>query len=161
MRLARALAVFALATALTVGGFSYRERTRRARLDAISAAQRQLAATQLAPAGVAPRAGVSARAHIDVRPLPEKLAKQLHRDPDLHHFVHRCGVCHATPDPALHEAAEWDTVMERMTYNISAAGLLPLTEAERAAVERVLRGHALTPARAPATPSAQQPPVRR
>jgi hypothetical protein len=105
MRLARALAVFALATALTVGGFSYRERTRMARLDAISAAQRQLAATQLAPAGVAPRAGVSARAHIDVRP--------------------------------------------------------PLTEAERAAVERVLRGHALTPARAPATPSAQQPPVRR
>lgn len=136
--LLRLAALCAFTVALVMGALSYRERARMGRLEAVAAAQRQLAATRLAPAGSAPGAGISARAPIEVAPFPEKLAKRLHADSDFHHLVHRCGVCHATPDPSLHTAAEWEAVVDRMTLNIRNAGLLQLNDEERAAVLRLL-----------------------
>jgi hypothetical protein len=126
-----------LAVAVTVA-LSRRDERRNARMIDIAAAQRELAATRLAPSGSAPQAGISARAHIEVKPFPDRLARRLHGDPDFHRLSHRCGVCHATPDPTLHSPAEWPAVIERMSRNIDAAGLLRLSPADSAAVLRAL-----------------------
>jgi hypothetical protein len=138
----RAVVILALAAAVTAGAFSYRERARLGRMEEAVAARRELAATSLAPAGTAPRAGVSARAPIRVRPLPQRTARLLHGEPDFQRFSHRCGVCHTTPDPALHDAAGWPAVVERMAATIDAAGLLPLSAPDRDAVLRVLSRYA-------------------
>jgi hypothetical protein len=126
------------------GGLSWRDHARLSAMDASMAARRELAATRLAPAGAAPQAGISARAPIRVQGIPDRLAKRLRDDHDFQRFSHRCGVCHGSPDPALHPAHQWDAVVGRMAANIDAAGLLPLTEADRDAVLRVLRQHART-----------------
>jgi hypothetical protein len=138
----RVAGVLVLAVAIVAGVLSWREHSRVARLDGIMSAQRELAATQLAPAGVAPRAGVSARAPIRVTPISPKLAKELRGDGDFQRFSHRCGVCHVTPDPALHTPDRWPHVVDRMTHTVNAAGLLPLSDADRQAVLRVLQEHA-------------------
>lgn len=105
-------------------------------------ARRELAATRLAPDGTAPRAGISARAPIDVARLPDELAARLHGSADFHRLSHRCGVCHATPDPRLHTQADWPAVIDRMAGVIRDAGLLPLGAEDRAAVLRILTMHA-------------------
>jgi hypothetical protein len=138
----RALAVLVVAVVLVAGTLSWRERGRIARMDDAVAARRELAATRLAPDGAAPRAGVSARAPIRVRPLPDRLARRLHGDADFQRLSHRCGVCHTTPDPSLYTGAQWPGVLDRMAGTIDAAGLLPLSAADREAVLRVLSRHA-------------------
>lgn len=137
----RLLALMALAAVVIAGGLSLRERGRIAGMDASMAARRELAQTPLAPVGSAPRAGVSARAPIRVQPLPDRLAKQLRHDPDFQRFTHRCGVCHATPDPQLYGASDWPQLVARMAGTVDAAGLLPLSDADREAVLRVLLQH--------------------
>lgn len=134
----RALGLLLMVGMLTAAVISHRERQRSDRMNDTAAALRELAATRLAPAGSAPRAGISARADIDVREFPEKIARKLHSDADFHRLSHRCGVCHSTPDPTLHEAAEWPAVIARMSLTIDAAGLLPLSQTDSAAVLRAL-----------------------
>jgi hypothetical protein len=134
-----------LLVALVAGGSSWRERSRVARMDDSMAARRELAATVLAPAGTAPKAGISARAPIRVQPLPDRLAKQLRNDPDFQRLSHRCGVCHVTPDPSLYADTAWPRVVARMAATIDGAGLLPLTDSDRDAVLRVLEQHASSP----------------
>jgi hypothetical protein len=105
-------------------------------------ARRELRAVRLAPHGTAPQAGVSARAPIRVQPFPDQLARQLRQDPDFQRLSHRCGVCHATPDPALHTASEWRDIVGRMSHTIDAAGLLPLKDSDRDAALRTLLRYA-------------------
>jgi hypothetical protein len=138
----RLIGLCAFVVAAGVSFSSYRERARTEQRADVAAAHKQLAATPLAPNGTAPHAGISARVPIDVRAFPEKLAKSLHGDTDFHHLVHRCGVCHSTPDPSLHTAAEWDQVLDRMAFNIQSAGLLPLADEQRAAILNILRHYA-------------------
>jgi hypothetical protein len=138
MTLFRASGLLLLVIAIAAVALSRYEERQRTRMVDRAAAQRELAATRLAPSGSAPQAGISARANIDVREFPPKLAAKLHGDPDFHRLSHRCGVCHSTPDPALHAASEWPVVIERMSRNIDAAGLLPLSAADSAAVLRAL-----------------------
>jgi hypothetical protein len=137
----RIVALLVLAAAVVAGGATWRDRVRTTALEESVAARRELRATRLAPEGAAPQAGVSARAPIRVKPLPKSLARQLHGDPDFHRLSHRCGVCHTTPDPALHSAADWPATVSRMAGTMDAAGLLPLSAADREAVLRVLRQH--------------------
>jgi hypothetical protein len=134
----RVVALILLVGVLTAAVVSRREATQRGRANDIAAAQRELNATRLAPSGAAPQAGISARANVDVRHFPDKLAARLHGEPDFHRLSHRCGVCHSTPDPSLHTAEEWPVVIERMSRTIDAAGLLRLGEADSAAVLRAL-----------------------
>lgn len=138
MTLRRAFALLLAVGLLSAAVVSHRDRQRTDRMSDTAAALRELAATRLAPAGSAPRAGISARADIDVQAFPEKLARQLHADPDFHRLSHRCGVCHSTPDPSLHAGADWPAVIARMSLTIDAAGLLPLSPADSAAVLRAL-----------------------
>ena len=141
----RGLVAVAVACALVAGALLQRERARDARTVENAAALRALSGTRLAPAGSAPQAGISARTVVDVKPFPARLAKSLDDDPDFHRLHHRCGVCHATPDPALYDAAGWDSVVVRMRANIRDAGLVPLGTDEEA-VLRVLRRFAATEA---------------
>jgi hypothetical protein len=141
----RVAGVLVLAVALAVVFVNWQGRSRVARLDDVLFAQRELAATQLAPPGVAPRAGVSARAPIRVRPIPPKLARSVRSEHDFQRYSHRCGVCHVTPDPALHDTPKWEQIVHRMAYTVDAAGLLPLSDADRAAVLRFLAEHAARP----------------
>jgi hypothetical protein len=138
----RVAGVLVLAVALVAGSFSWRERSRVARMDDVMSAQRELAATQLAPAGAAPRAGVSARARIRVQPIPDRLVRDVRGEPDFQRFSHRCGVCHVTPDPALHTADRWANVVDKMAVTVNSAGLLPLSDDDRAAILRFLEQHA-------------------
>jgi hypothetical protein len=137
----RLVAVLVAAGLLATGILSWRDRGRVAEMQASVAARKELAATRLAPAGSAPQAGVSARAPIRVGPIPAALAKRLRTEPDFQRFSHRCGVCHATPDPGLHAGAEWPNIVSRMSGTIDAAGLLPLGQADREAILRVLGEH--------------------
>jgi hypothetical protein len=141
----RILGIVVIAVALMAGTVSWRERSRVSRMDDSMAARRELSATRLAPAGAAPQAGISARAPIRVPPMPDRLARQLHSNADFHRLSHRCGVCHSTPDPKLHDAAAWSGVVGRMAATIDAAGLLPLSDADRDALLRVLVEHANAP----------------
>jgi hypothetical protein len=141
MTLLRVCGVFLLVAVLTATAISHRDAQRKDRMIDVAAAQHELAATRLAPSGSAPQAGISARANIDVKRFPDKLAARLHGDPDFHRLSHRCGVCHATPDPTLHAAAEWPIVIERMSRTIDAAGLLALSPSDSAAVLRALTKH--------------------
>jgi hypothetical protein len=142
MTLLRLIALLLLVAALTAAAASWRDRARISRMQHMVDARRELAATTLAPAGSAPQAGISARAPIEVAAFPARLARGLQHDADFHRLSHRCGVCHNTPDPALHTAAEWPDVVGRMSTTIDAAGLLPLGPADRAAVLRVLTASA-------------------
>jgi hypothetical protein len=138
----RSAAGIVLAAVLAAAGYATLERQRAERLDDVLAARRELAATRLAPVGAAPQAGISARAPIRVRPIPAGLARELRTGHDFQRYSHRCGVCHATPDPALYTIEEWRQVLDRMAYMVTAAGLLPLADQDRAAILRVLAEHA-------------------
>ncbi|MBR9990655.1 MAG: hypothetical protein KFH98_12925 [Gemmatimonadetes bacterium] len=142
MTLLRACGLLLLAAVLLAAVLSHRETRRKERMRDVAAAQSELRATRLAPPGSAPQAGISARANIDVAELPDRLAARLHDNPDFHRLIHRCGVCHATPDPALHTAEEWPAVIAQMSRMIDDAGLLPLSPADSAAVLRTLAEHA-------------------
>jgi hypothetical protein len=135
LRVGGAGALAGLLIAVLVWQHDVRRQDRR---NDMAAAQRELAATRLAPVGSAPHAGISARGTIDVPAFPDRLADRLHDDPDFHRLSHRCGVCHATPDPALHTAEEWPAVIERMSRTIDSAGLLSLSPADSAAALRAL-----------------------
>jgi hypothetical protein len=138
----RAALMLVVAGLLALAALEWREQSRIRRMQEGMQARRELAATMLAPPGTAPQAGISARAPIRVRPLPRRLARELRGEPDFQRLSHRCGVCHATPDPALHVAAEWPNIVARMSGTIDAAGLLPLSERDREAILRVLEEHA-------------------
>jgi hypothetical protein len=153
----RVAGLLVLAVVLAAGTMSWQERTRVGRMTESVAARRELAAARLAPEGTAPQAGISARTPIRVQPLPDRLARRLRNDPDFQRLSHRCGVCHATPDPALHGADEWPVVVSRMAGTIDAAGLLPLHDADRQAVLRVLREYAASLRATPPAPPAPAP----
>lgn len=104
-----------------------------------AAALRLLGRLSAPPPGSAPQAGISARNRVEVAPFPARRADALHDDADFHRLVHRCGVCHSTPDPALHTVAGWDSVVTRMSAHMDDAGLLRLSDADRAAILRALK----------------------
>jgi hypothetical protein len=153
----RAVGLLLLAALLAFAYVARQERARGDRMMDQVAARRELAAARLAPDGTAPQAGISARAPIRVRPLPPRLARELKRDADFQRFSHRCGVCHVTPDPQLHAADEWPAVVSRMAGTIDAAGLLPLHDADRDAVLRVLREYSASLRATPPAPPVPAP----
>ncbi len=59
----------------------------------------------------------------DVLPSP--------RSPEAVTFQNVCSQCHGLPDPALHTAEEWPTVVERMRGNMRTMGKRVITEEEK------------------------------
>jgi hypothetical protein len=93
-------------------------------------------------AGAYGLAGVSTRRRIEVEALrPEALGADT-LDPAFHLLQMRCGSCHGVPAPGSKPAYLWDAVLSRMKQNIAAAGLLPMSAADEAAVLRFLKDHA-------------------
>ncbi len=60
---------------------------------------------------------------------PGKLS--LPESPEARTFQNVCSQCHGLPDPALHTAAEWPAVVERMRGNMRTMGKRVITEEEK------------------------------
>ncbi len=92
--------------------------------------------------GTAPRAGLSFLRRIEVQAVdPEEIGADT-ASAGFRRFQHRCGTCHAPPDPRLRTAGEWEGVFSRMKKNMRDAGLLPLGEADQRVILAFLQRHA-------------------
>jgi hypothetical protein len=94
------------------------------------------------PSGSAPSAGLSILRQIDVEALD---AREIGADTTslgFHRLVHRCGSCHATPSPKIRTAPEWKNAFSRMEKHMKEAGLIPLSEEDRALILAFLQKHA-------------------
>lgn len=111
-----------------------REDARRRRLEELG--------VEADPTGTAPRAGMSAIREVDVEPLDRRRLGSDTLSAEFHLFLHRCGACHAPPDPAMHTAAEWRSTLTRMHRNIEDAGLLPIAGEDRERILAFLARHA-------------------
>lgn len=87
-------------------------------------------------------AEVSARWQLDVRPLSPRAVGADTLSQDFRAYVQRCAGCHAIPDPRLHTAAEWRSVVDRMRIHIDSAGLLRVTPEQRERILEFLGRHA-------------------
>ena len=54
-------------------------------------------------------------------------------------FVEQCSICHDTPSPATHSAAEWNGVVVRMQANMAVMGVEPLTDEQSEGIAAYLR----------------------
>lgn len=57
-------------------------------------------------------------------------------------FKETCSQCHALPDPKLHTAQEWSTVVERMQGNMQAMDRRLITDQERTEIVSYLSNYA-------------------
>lgn len=64
-------------------------------------------------------------------------------------FEARCSVCHQTPSPKAHTAAEWKNVVPRMQENMRLARADTLTTAQMRAIEALLVSRAAPPGKGP------------
>lgn len=104
---------------------------------------RELAAADSAAAARPPTlSGVSARWSPDVRPLSLGALRGDTLSAGFETLRRRCAGCHAVPDPRLHTAEEWPSVVARMRVYADSAGLLPLTAEQRELITDFLRSHA-------------------
>lgn len=62
--------------------------------------------------------------------------------PGAERFKTICKRCHALPDPTLHTAGEWPSVVDRMRQNMKVMGKPAITDAERAGIADYLKRHA-------------------
>lgn len=93
-----------------------------------------------ANAAVAPNAGLAGISTYEVPGLIafRQPAGGVTDSVGYHRFVHRCGACHGAPDPAMHTAAEWPAVLDKMKTNMKDAGLLPLRPEDQRLITRFL-----------------------
>lgn len=62
--------------------------------------------------------------------------------PDLSLFRRICSQCHASPDPGLHHATEWPSVVDRMRQNMKSMGRSEISDQERNEILGFLKQHA-------------------
>lgn len=72
--------------------------------------------------------------------VPGKLSSP--ESPEARTFQNVCSQCHGLPDPALHTAAEWPTVVERMRTNMRSMGKRVITEEEKEGIVSYLTRNA-------------------
>ncbi|MDH3298586.1 MAG: hypothetical protein OEM23_00725 [Gemmatimonadota bacterium] len=63
--------------------------------------------------------------------LPVAQPGDLRGDPESELYRERCSICHETPSPSAHAAAEWGPVLARMQTYAGPMGIAPLDEADR------------------------------
>jgi mono/diheme cytochrome c family protein len=71
--------------------------------------------------------------------LPIALPGEIGDEPGAETYVERCSVCHETPSPQAHTAAEWDAVVGRMQGHMVTMDLDPLTPDQMARVKAYLQ----------------------
>ena len=70
------------------------------------------------PSGTSSSAGLSVLRDFDIKPLSRRRIGSDTTSQGFHRYVHRCGTCHAAPDPALRTASEWKYVFRRMEKHL-------------------------------------------
>ena len=102
---------------------------------------------EVGPPGVDPSetdylAGVSVLRLPGLRPLNPSLIGADTTTQGFHRYVHRCGGCHATPDPSIRTSSQWEYVVPRMEGLIRDLGLIPLSHLEKPLILGFLERHA-------------------
>jgi len=94
------------------------------------------------PSGTSPSAGLSVLRDFDIKPLSRRRIGSDTTSQGFHRFVHRCGTCHAAPDPSLRTASEWKYVFRRMEKHLKEVGLIPLGPMDKNVILGFLERHA-------------------
>ncbi len=105
------------------------------------AALRELAEANAALPGRAPLATVSAKDIARVTPVDVDALGADSSSRPFHRFAHRCGTCHAAPDPSMHTRPEWRVLMSRMAGHMGEAGLIPLDSTDYRLIGDFLESH--------------------
>ena len=93
------------------------------------------------PSGTASSAGVSVLRDFDIRPLKAKRIGADTTSQGFHRYVHRCGTCHAAPDPSIRTPSQWKYVFPRMEKHIREVGLIPLGPLDKNLILGFLERH--------------------
>jgi hypothetical protein len=94
------------------------------------------------PSGTSSSAGVSVLRNLDIKPLNRRRIGSDTTSQGFHRYVHRCGTCHAAPDPSLRTASEWKYVFRRMEKHLKDVGLIPLGPMDKSLILGFLERHA-------------------
>lgn len=94
------------------------------------------------PSGTSPSAGLSVLRDFDIKPLSVRKIGSDTTSQGFHRYVHRCGTCHAAPDPSLRTASEWKYVFPRMKKHLREVGLIPLGPTDQIQILEFLARHA-------------------
>lgn len=102
----------------------------------------QIGLSNVDPSGQTSSAGVSILRDLDIRALSMRRVGADTTSPGFHRYVHRCGTCHAAPDPSLRTASQWKYVFPRMEKHLRETGLIPLGPMDRTLILEFLGRHA-------------------
>ncbi len=72
--------------------------------------------------------------------LPVAQPGEIGEDADAQLYVQRCSICHETPSPQAHTAADWDAVVGRMQGHMLSMDLDPLTPDQVGRIKAYLEG---------------------
>ena len=72
--------------------------------------------------------------------LPIAQPGEIGEGADAELYVERCSICHETPSPHAHAAAEWEAVLGRMQGHMVTMELDPLTTDQMARIQAFLNG---------------------
>ena len=103
---------------------------------------REVGVEEVGPSGTASSAGVSVLRDLDVRPLKARRIGADTTSQGFHRYVHRCGTCHAAPDPSIRTPSQWKYVFPRMEKHIREGGLIPLGPLDKNLILGFLERHA-------------------
>lgn len=70
-------------------------------------------------------------AYLQRNAMPAAEPGEIGGDPEARFFVETCSICHQTPSPDAHTAAEWAATVARMQANRQLTGLEPLSDDEQ------------------------------
>jgi hypothetical protein len=94
------------------------------------------------PSGTSSSAGLSVLRDFDIKPVSRRRIGSDTISQGFHRYVHRCGTCHAAPDPSLRTASEWKYVFSRMKKHMGEGGLIPLGPMDQSLILEFLGRHA-------------------
>ncbi len=80
-------------------------------------------------------------AYLQRNALPVAKPGEVGQSPSARLFARRCSVCHETPSPSAHTAAEWPRVVQKMRSNMAKMDVQPLTAPEVDSVTTYLQAH--------------------
>ena len=98
--------------------------------------------SEVDPSGTSSSAGLSVLGKFDIKPLNSRRIGSDTTSQGFHRYVHRCGTCHAAPDPSIRTASEWKYVFPRMKKHIKNVGLIPLGPLDKNLILEFLGRHA-------------------
>lgn len=79
-------------------------------------------------------------AYLQRNALPTVDPGELEAGPESRFFVEKCSLCHQTPSPDAHTAAEWEATVARMQANRQLTGMDPMSDSEQRRIVAYLAG---------------------